>query len=66
MKRLTIENCNECPFVDHKGGFGNVAYIPVCKRVGRKELPYTEHASNGRITARCTGVIPEWCPLEDA
>lgn len=66
MKKLIIDKCDNCPFVGHGGGFGNIAYIPVCEKMKHRELPYTEHASSGRITAHSTGEIPKWCPLSDA
>lgn len=66
MKKLIIDKCRNCPFVGHGGGFGNIAYIPSCGKSRGKELPYTEHASGGRITAHVTDEIPEWCPLDNA
>ena len=65
MKKIVVENCGSCPYVGHGGGFGNIAYIPNCGKSKGKKLPYTEHASGGRVTARGTGDIPIWCPLED-
>jgi len=65
MKKIIVTDCGCCPYVSHGGGFGNIAYIPNCGKSNGKKLPYTEHASNGRITAHGTGVIPEWCPLDD-
>lgn len=63
-KKIVIQSCGVCPHKDHKGGFGNIAYIPIC-RAANKELPYTETARNGRCYANATLVIPGWCPLED-
>jgi hypothetical protein len=37
---IRITECRQCPSCDHKGGFGKIAYIPVCRATG-KELPYT-------------------------
>ncbi len=65
MKKLLIETCEECPFITHGGGFAQISYIPKCLRNQNKILPYTEHASKGRITARVTNEIPDWCKLED-
>lgn len=67
---LKIDSCKECPFVMHGGGFGQVAYIPLCSRTKKPEtLPYTTHVSaSGRfttVTASMTGNIPNWCPLRD-
>jgi len=64
MKKIIIKTCVECPHKEHKGGFGAVSYIPVCRK-DNKNLPYTVHVSYGIITASATGVIPEWCPLEN-
>lgn len=63
-KIIKIERCGTCPHNGHKGGFGNPAYIPVCRKVDR-EQPWTP-AMNGRMfVARQTVDIPDWCPLED-
>lgn len=64
-KIIKINVCAECPNYDHKGAFGQVAYIPVC-RLAKAELPWIPHTSiGGRVQAVSTGLIPEWCPLED-
>lgn len=65
MSKCTLANsCVTCLHYDHKGGFGEVAYIPKC-RLNGQELPWTPglQGNRGRIVARGTGVIPEWCPL---
>ncbi len=64
MRKILISKCSKCPFRDHGGGFGKILYIPICRKNHHEKLPYTEHASNGRVTAVGTDVIPEWCPLE--
>ncbi len=65
-KKIVIKSCEDCPHKDHRGAFGTVRYIPVC-RMGDQTLPYTvgnnPHMS-GSI-AYYTGVIPDHCPLED-
>lgn len=58
---IVIDKCNLCPFSDHKGAFGAVACIPVCRRANR-ELPYTVHVDRGP-RATPTNEIPDWCPL---
>lgn len=64
-KKIVIKKCKNCPHVDHKGGFGHIAYIPVC-RLADKELPYrVERGYGTMIIAKQTGGIPTWCPLED-
>lgn len=64
MKKIVINSCSACPHKDHKGGFGQVSYVPVCRKVNR-ELPYTVGVSLKVVTASMTGDIPDWCPLED-
>jgi len=63
---ISIETCRTCPHNDHKGGFGRVAYLPVC-RLASRDLPYTSGVNGQpgreRIVATPTGEIPEWCPL---
>ncbi len=67
-QKIVIETCNVCPHKDHKGGFGNPAYVPICRKKDR-ELPYTVSAHQGSrnfgvmVTASQKGGIPEWCPL---
>ena len=73
-KKIVVNNCTECPFIQHHGGFGNPAYIPYCSKamlLTDGNLPYT---TSSRVTGGCksplvtaipTGVIPDWCPLED-
>lgn len=69
-KQIVINSCTECPYIHHRGGFGNPAYIPTCRKVrGSNELPYKTTIGSGRwsptTVAKATGVIPDWCPLED-
>jgi hypothetical protein len=60
---LPIENCSVCPFKDHKGAYGRIAYVPVCSKTGG-ELSYTLSVSDkGRVSASYAGGIPGWCPL---
>lgn len=63
-RKIVLESCAECPYRDHRGGFGSPAYVPVCRKIDRN-LPHTL-APNRRGTgcsAVPTNVIPEWCPL---
>ena len=68
VKKITVTQCTGCPNRDHKGAFGQVSYVPVCRKLG-KVIPYT-------VTEQKTGLstlliasqkvdIPSWCPLED-
>lgn len=68
MKCIPIPSCQECPHRDHKGGFGTVAYVPVCRKAN-KELPHTVEVGPNKVThrmfAKLAEGIPEWCPLPD-
>lgn len=61
---IEVNSCAGCPHRDHRGAFGAVAYVPVCRKAN-KTLPHTEHASERqRIVAyRDDREIPDWCPL---
>lgn len=63
---IRVETCSDCPKRDHKGGFANVAYVPVCRGVKpSRELPYTVgQGFRSMVVAVATEEIPEWCPLE--
>ncbi len=62
-RKIVLTDCRGCPSLDHKGGFGSVAYIPVCRAVN-KEQPYTVSAmGGGRVQASKVPGIPDWCPL---
>ncbi len=63
-KVIVIDKCSICPNTDHKGAFGKISYIPVC-RLARKSLPYEVVRNGTCVTASRTDIIPEWCPLED-
>jgi len=67
---LRIDNCQQCPHRGHKGGFGAIAYVPTCMKVGR-DLPYSvgcagpaRYGSPIAVATQKPG-IPEWCPLRD-
>lgn len=70
-KKLIIETCTKCPYYRQTGAFGEIAYEPLCVNVmmgdGSKPLPYKLKVSpGGRFNnAEPTGVIPDWCKLED-
>lgn len=60
---IKLGSCGTCPHRGHKGGFGAVAYIPVCRKANR-ELPWEPKGDrNGRVTATASDQIPDWCPL---
>lgn len=64
-KVIPINSCAECPHRDHKGAFGRVSYVPVCRKT-RRNLPHKVEEYRGNLTAHATNVIPRWCELEDA
>lgn len=64
MRAILIESCKDCPSLEHNGGFGQVAYIPVCGRTGRT-LGYTKGVSGSRVVASYDGRIPDCCPLPE-
>ena len=62
-RKIVIQDCGECPHSDHKGAFGKVSRIPVCRKADR-ELPWTPSVGNrGRVSAKREPGIPDWCPL---
>jgi hypothetical protein len=62
-RAIIVENCSKCPHRDHKGAFGKVAYIPVC-RLKNRELPYVSEVTiRGTVVANQIGNCPDWCPL---
>ena len=62
-RKIVIRDCGECPRSDHKGAFGKVSRIPVCRKADR-ELPWTPIASSdGFVRAKRGSGIPDWCPL---
>lgn len=62
---IRIERCDDCEHADHKGAFGKVSCVPVCRKDGR-ELPHKVEEQRGRMVAVSDGKIPDWCPLENA
>lgn len=62
MRCIPVATCRDCPSFDHKGGFGHIAYVPVCRKTG-ETLPHTVSAPKGRAYASATGEIPASCPL---
>jgi hypothetical protein len=67
LRKIVISSCDKCPKSDHSGGFGPIAYIPVC-RLSNKTLPRSEEPDNSgrhiRIVAKPTNIIPDWRQLE--
>ena len=62
-RKIVIQDCGECPHSDHKGAFGKVSRIPVCRKADR-ELPWTPSVGNrGSVSAKREPGIPDWCPL---
>ena len=63
-RKIVISDCKDCQKLDHKGAFGKVPKIPVCRKVD-KELPWDPVVSEitSNIYARRIPEIPKWCPL---
>jgi hypothetical protein len=61
---IRIDSCHQCPGRSHTGGFGRVAYVPIC-RTANRELPYSiECGTVSMVIASQKPGIPDWCPLE--
>lgn len=62
-RKIVIRGCGECPSSDHKGEFGAISRIPVCRKADC-ELPWTTSANRaGFVSAKREPGIPDWCPL---
>ena len=62
-RKIVIQDCGECPSSDHKGEFGAISRIPVCRKADC-ELPWTTSANRaGFVSAKREPGIPDWCPL---
>ena len=61
---IRITECSQCPHFDHRGGHGQIAYVPKCNK-SHKELPHTVsfNSKNRGIAQQLPG-IPDWCELE--
>lgn len=62
VKCIIIENCSQCPYLQHSGGFGYPKHKPICSNSSRT-LPYI--TKTGFENAQGTNVIPEWCKLNN-
>ena len=63
-RKIVQQTCSGCQHKDHKGAFGTISCVPVC-RYAKEDLPYTTTVGDsGRVHAIHTNVIPDWCPLE--
>ena len=64
-RMIRVQTCRSCPHWDHKGAFGEIAYIPRCQKMSGRELPYTvERGFGNHLQAVASPDIPDWCPLE--
>ena len=62
-RKIVLTDCQGCPSLGHKGAFGSIGYVPVCRAV-LKEQPYTTSVMGGGLLTLCrTPGIPDWCPL---
>lgn len=65
-KKIVLTSCEGCPHKDHRGGYGNPSYVPVCRNVNKNLGFKREVNSRGTgVTAVYDGKIPSWCPLEE-
>ena len=64
IRKIVIADCDDCPHSDHNGGFGRVAYIPVCRKAGREPPWKPESDRYGFVSAWREPGIPDWCPLQ--
>ena len=72
MKQIIVNNCTECPFVGHTGGFTKGGAKPCCdhdqtvKEKGsdcfKRVIPYKNEYLQERLV-RVPKSIPNWCPL---
>lgn len=68
MKTITINNCNECHFLDHSGAFTPGGAKPHCNNqlsCGPRIRKHWEHWKNRILKKDKDGKIqiPTWCPL---
>ena len=67
-RKIVIKSCGRCPYRDHQGAFGKIAYVPACGKMENRVLPYTTSVDkyNPKYERVITSLteIPEWCPLE--
>lgn len=66
VRVVVIPSCKMCIHRDHKGGFGFISYVPVCRNMRGRELPHDivrKPSVKGGVAVVKDG-IPEWCPLE--
>ena len=62
-KCIVIENCKDCPYLDHSGGFGYPRYIPICGKSKNRKLPHK--TVSGLENAQASYTIPAWCELNN-
>ena len=66
IKKIVLTTCEGCPHKDHRGGYANPSYVPVCRNVNKNLGFKREVNSRGTgVTAVYDGKIPNWCPLQD-
>lgn len=64
-RKIVIESCEMCPHKQHRGGFGEVMYFPICFASNYREIPHKVDTDiAGQRFALSVTDIPEWCPLE--
>jgi hypothetical protein len=64
-RKIIIRECTSCSYIRHRGSFGSIMYKPFCEKINR-DLPFTVSVQQGNnVVATPTGIIPDWCPLEE-
>ena len=59
-KIIKIDDCDQCPYNDHMGGFAKIKFVPICRKADRSQ-PY-EVINDQRFginTAHRTTKIPD-------
>jgi len=64
-KKIVIEKCTACPYIEHRGGFGNIMYKPFCSEVSC-DLPFTVSVQQGNnVIATPTGFVNKTNPYSE-
>lgn len=60
---IRFTDCKDCPYIVTSGAFGAVPHRPLCVKMKRRTLPYTEHINGCTTRVDIKPGIPDWCPL---
>lgn len=66
LRVIPIPSCAMCPHRDHRGAFGFISYVPVCRNMRGRELPHdvVKGETLKGAVAKLKPGIPDWCPLK--